>query len=105
MKIFCPTCNKSYDYTFDAATTQAIAERNKNKNAWLKLPAYIRELFITGMCYKCVSETFHVSTPGYNLGEEVGECVECGCTLYKSDIEKDRCPSCYAKLSEMDNYA
>ena len=99
MSIICPICGNSVTYHFTQKEwDDAMSLRDGRSPSTLDEPAYFRELFITGMCYKCQSETFHVSTPGYDLGEVIGECENCGCPLHDKDKENGRCPQCYSPI-------
>jgi len=98
MKAICPFCKKEFEYDYDSTIIQAAAERNENKGAWMKLPAYVREVFMTGMCYGCQSMTFHVSTPGFDLGEPLGNCPCCDTPFYKGETV---CSCCHEDLPEV----
>ena len=93
----CPFCGETFDYDIDEKVIKSAPSRGVE---WMKAPAYVRELFITGICYKCQSETFGTSTPGYDLGPEVGECDICGAPLHESDLEKGVCPHCHGNINE-----
>lgn len=97
MSFKCPFCGKTRHYDFNDEEYKEMT-RPVTNNSNRKVPAYMRELLITGMCYGCQSRTFHVSTPGFDLGEEIGECENCGTTLYASDKAKGHCAVCYAKI-------
>lgn len=93
--ITCPFCGKPKDYDISDKDVHAASKRGRD---FYKLPSYIRELFITGICYECQSKTFRVSTPGYDLGEVVGSCNECGSNLYAEDIKNGYCGSCHCPI-------
>lgn len=100
----CKFCGnvESHDYTENELKNykhgMPIAEAMPTRNS------FEREFMVSGLCFSCQSETFHKPMPGEHCGKELGECPECGCSIYENDGSDGvyKCATCFAKLKEKD---
>lgn len=100
----CAICGKlkKIEVTISDADSWAIERGQITLKDALRPGTFEREVFISGMCFDCQEKTFNRPAPGHEdaWGKRMGECPCCGCSLYKKDIDVDKCPSCSCKISE-----
>lgn len=92
----CPACKNKFSVELwegDYINVQTLSA----SKALSKYDKFLRESFISGLCYDCQSKTFNQPKPGEDWGEQL-ECPNCCSSVYQKNFKEDRqkyvCPSC-----------
>lgn len=96
----CPHCGKSEEHEVDEQQWLDWQGGMRIQDAMPDKDAFLREWFISGACYDCISKIFNKPKPGEDWGEMLGECECCGCPVYAKD--NGVCPQCGETLGSGD---
>lgn len=101
----CPSCGEVE--TLSIEVTDHLADLIDSGEMELKEATkpgtFEREVFISGLCFNCQEKVFNRPAPEHEdeWGDLIGECGNCGCSLYRKDMDAGECPSCREKLEDV----
>lgn len=102
----CPFCGNVSNLFVKDEQWEKYERGTSAPQAFNDIDDFGRELIISGICFSCQEKTFNKPLKFHEeeWGELLGDCMNCGCSIYKNhnkckkEPDKYECPSCMTKM-------